>query len=175
LATSLKHFPVEWLLWKDTQDFLKKLNEREKGKGWLYRLLTEAEWEYACRNAATTKKECSFDFYFDKPTNNLSSRQANFNGDFPAGQADKGPVLGRPTKVGSYPPNKLGLYDMHGNVMQWCVTVDDGGGSTPVLRGGSWNFIGLGCSAGQRLWYTPSLRDDSIGFRLARVLSGDKQ
>jgi formylglycine-generating enzyme required for sulfatase activity len=53
----LKRFPVEQVSWNDVQEFLKKLNEREKGKGWLYRLPSEAEWEYACRNAATTKEE----------------------------------------------------------------------------------------------------------------------
>ena len=116
----LKHFPVESVSWNDVQEFIKKLNEKEKGKGWLYRLPSEAEWEYACRGGATTEEECSYHFYFAKPTNDLSSKEANFKGDFPDGKAANGPYLGRTTKVGSYPPNKLGLYDMHGNVWQWC-------------------------------------------------------
>ena len=93
----------------------------------MYRLPTEAEWEYACRGGATSEEECSYHFYFDKPTNDLSSKQANFNGDYPFGKADKGPYLGRPTRVGSYPPNKLGLCDMHGNVWQWCEDLFDRG------------------------------------------------
>jgi formylglycine-generating enzyme required for sulfatase activity len=72
----LKRFPVEQMVWGDVQEFLKRLNERQKGKGWLYRLPSEAEWEYTCRNAATTKEACSFDFYLDKPTNALSSTYA---------------------------------------------------------------------------------------------------
>ncbi|HBI44653.1 MAG TPA: hypothetical protein DDY78_17650 [Planctomycetales bacterium] len=78
-GADLKRFPVENVSWHDAQGFLRKLNAREDGKGWLYRLPREAEWEYACRNAATTKEECSFDFYFDRGTNDLSSNQANFN------------------------------------------------------------------------------------------------
>jgi len=84
------------------QDFLNKLNEREKGKGWTYRLPKRAEWEYACRNAAQTKEECSFDFYFANGTNDLSSNEANFDGNHPSGNGAKGKSLGRPTKVGSY-------------------------------------------------------------------------
>ena len=116
----LKLFPVESVSWDDCQEFLKKLNEKHRGCGWLYRLPTEAEWEYSCRCGATSKEDCSYHFYFDKPTNDLSSRQANFNGNFPFGMGEKGPDLGRTTRVGAYPPNKIGLYDMHGNVFQWC-------------------------------------------------------
>ena len=116
----LKQFPVESVSWDDAQEFIKKLNEKEKGRGYLYRLPSEAEWEYACRGGATSEEECSYHFYFDKPTNDLSSTQANFDGDSPFGKGEKGPYLGRTTKVGSYAPNKLGLYDMHGNVWQWC-------------------------------------------------------
>jgi eukaryotic-like serine/threonine-protein kinase len=170
----LKQFPVEVVSWDDAQEFIKKLNDQEKGKGWSYRLPTEAEWEYACRGGATLEEECSYDFYFDKPTNDLSSKQANFDGEFPAGKAAKGPVLHRPTKVGSYAPNKLGLYDMHGNVWQWCNDLYDPKASPRVGRGGDWS-VGAGeCRAGDRSGFTPVGRISALGFRLARVPSGGK-
>jgi formylglycine-generating enzyme required for sulfatase activity len=172
----LKCFPVELVSWNDVQDFLKKVNERQKAKGWLYRLPSEAEWEYACRGAATTKEECSFDFYFDKGTNDLSSREANFDGNYPQGKAEKGVWLKRTAKVGSYPPNKLGLYDMHGNVWQWCSDLYDEKDPDRVLRGGSW-FVAAGvfCRAANRSWSAPSFGSIEVGFRLARVPSGGKQ
>jgi formylglycine-generating enzyme required for sulfatase activity len=165
----LKQFPVETVSWNDAQEFIKKLNEKEKGKGWTYRLPTAAEWEYACRGGATTEEECSYHFYFAKPTNDLSSKEANFNGNFPFGKADKGPSLGRTTKVGSYAPNKVGLYDMHGNVWQWCEDVWEKGASNRVCRGGSWFYYGSDCRAADRGGNAPSNRDYSLGFRLARV------
>jgi formylglycine-generating enzyme required for sulfatase activity len=105
----LKLFPMENVSWDDAQAFIKKLNEKERGGGYLYRLSTEAEWEYACRGGATSEEECSYDFYFARPTNDLSSDQANFNGNTPFGKAPKGKYLGRTSRVGAYPPNKLGL------------------------------------------------------------------
>ncbi len=165
----LKLFPVEFVSWEDAQEFIKKLNDKEKGRGYVYRLPSEAEWEYACRGGATSEEDCSYDFYFEKPTNDLSSTHANFNGDFPCGKAAKGPSLGRPTKVGSYAPNKLGLYDMHGNVWQWCEDLYDSKGSDRVFRGGSWDGIGRGCLAAYRVRYAPSGRARDLGFRLARV------
>jgi RNA polymerase sigma factor (sigma-70 family) len=164
----LKQFPVEMVSWEDTQQFLKKLNEQEKGKGWLYRLPTEAEWEYACRGGATSEEECSFNYYFAKPTNDLSSKQANFVGEHPFGKADKGPFLGRPTKVGSYPPNRLGLYDMHGNVWQWCGDIFVGD-HRRVSRGGSWNLRGITCQAAKRYLIGAIHSSNNRGFRLARV------
>jgi formylglycine-generating enzyme required for sulfatase activity len=133
----LKLFPVETVSWDDVQAFLQKLNEKERGRGYLYRLPTEAEWEYACRGGATSLEECSYHFYFDKPTNDLSSEQANFNGNLPFGKAPKGPYLQRPTRVGAYPSNKLGLCDMHGNVWQWCAdeVSSPGGGLGPGAPG----------------------------------------
>ncbi len=165
----LKQFPVENVSWNDAQEFIKKLNEKEKGRGYVYRLPSEAEWEYACRGGATSEEECSYHFYFDKPTNDLSSTQANFNGQYPYGKGEKGPCLGRTTKVGSYAPNKLGLYDMHGNVWQWCEDLSDPKGSDRVHRGGSWFNDGADCRAAYRSGDRPTYRNGNLGFRLARV------
>jgi formylglycine-generating enzyme required for sulfatase activity len=164
----LKHFPVEMVSWDDAQEFIKKLNEKEKGKGYQYRLPSEAEWEYACRGGATSEEECSYHFYFAKPTNDLSSKEANFDGKYPFGKADKGPFLDRTTKVGSYAPNKVGLHDMHGNVMQCCEDFGKKGGSDRVIRGGSWIFGSQSCRAAYRYELAP-VREDILGFRLARV------
>jgi formylglycine-generating enzyme required for sulfatase activity len=151
----LKQFPVEKVSWNDAQEFIKKLNEKEKGGGYLYRLPSEAEWEYSCRGGASSEEECSYHFYFAKPTNDLSCTQANFH-----------LCVNRPTKVGSYAPNKLGLYDMHGNEWQWTSTEE---ASNWVIRGGSWgNAAGEG-SAGFRWRHLPDYRDEAAGFRLARV------
>jgi formylglycine-generating enzyme required for sulfatase activity len=104
-----------------------------------------------------------------QPTNDLSSEQANFHGDFPFGKAAKGKYLGRATRVGAYPANKLGLCDMHGNVWQWCADANFPGYSARVYRGGSWGPAGNYCQAAFRSGDTPTLRSSSIGFRLARV------
>jgi formylglycine-generating enzyme required for sulfatase activity len=162
----LKKFPVESVSKDDVSEFIKSLNEREKGKGYVYRLPTPAEWEYACRGGATTEEECSYHFYLQKPTNDLSSRQANFDGRVPFGKGEEGPHLDRTEKVGSYAPNKLGLYDMHGNVWQW---TDSGG-----LRGGGWYNSADRCRAASRSAYAPphfhdNNRREGIGFRLVRV------
>jgi formylglycine-generating enzyme required for sulfatase activity len=117
----LKLFPVEEVSWDEALEFIRRLNERERGRGYWYCLPSEAEWEYACRGGATSEEECSHHFCFDKPTNDLSSEQANFDGDYPFGKAPKGPHLRRTTRVGAYRSNKLGLCDMHGNVTQMCA------------------------------------------------------
>jgi formylglycine-generating enzyme required for sulfatase activity len=162
----LKLFPAESVSWNDAQEFIRRLNERERGRGYWYRLPTEAEWEYACRGGATSLEECSYLFYLDRPTNDLSSEQANFNGNSPFGKAPKGPYLGRPTRVGAYPSNELGLCDMHGNVWQW---TDSAEGSGRVYRGGSWVSKGTNCQAAFRGRNAPTHRDGYLGFRLARV------
>jgi formylglycine-generating enzyme required for sulfatase activity len=162
----LKLFPVESVSWDDVQAFLQKLNEKERGRGYFYRLPTEAEWEYACRGGATSLEECSHHFYLDGPTNDLSSEQANFNGTFPFGKAPKGLYLQRPTRVGAYPSNKLGLCDMHGNVWQWTDTAAD---SVRVSRGGSWDGSGTSCQAAYRHGVVPAVRSFILGVRLVRV------
>jgi formylglycine-generating enzyme required for sulfatase activity len=173
----LDQFPVETVSWNDCQEFIKRLNTLEKGNGWLFRLPTEAEWEYACRGASTSREESAFDFYFDKPTNDLSSEQANFNGNYPAGNGAKGNSLDCTCKVGSYKPNRLGLYDMHGNVGQWCEDRFYEGGPdrvSRVIRGGSWRHVGSDCRAGLRLGNHPDHRVPFLGVRLARLPSGGK-
>jgi serine/threonine protein kinase/formylglycine-generating enzyme required for sulfatase activity len=165
----LKLFPVEQVSWDDAQEFIKKLNEKEHGRGYLYRLPTEAEWEYACRGGATSEEECSSLFYFDKPTNDLSAERANFNGKYPeSGYVPKGRYLGRTSRVGAYPPNRLGLCDMHGNVWQWCADTREGG-SDRVSRGGSWTTNAAHCRAAAHAVYPRTIRIGTHGFRLVRL------
>jgi serine/threonine protein kinase/formylglycine-generating enzyme required for sulfatase activity len=167
----LKLFPVESVSWHDAQQFIKKLNERERGRGYWYRLPTNAEWEYACRGGATSEEECSYSFYFARPTNDLSSEEVNFNGNYPfPPEAPKGKYLGRPTRVGAYPSNKLGLCDMHGNVAQYCADAFSFEGSSDrVARGGGWNNLGFECQAAYHGGIAPTIRSNNLGFRLARV------
>jgi formylglycine-generating enzyme required for sulfatase activity len=166
-----KDCPVEQVSWNDAKEFISKLNARNDG--FVYSLPSEAEWEYAARAGTTTA------FAFG---NSLSSTQANFNGNYPYGNAPKGPYLERTTKVGSYKPNAWGLYDMHGNVWEWAEDVwqdsytglpTDGSANTTrgdssfrVLRGGSWYVIGGFTRSAYRDWDDLSLRYDGDGFRV---------
>ena len=172
----LKHFPVEFVSWDEIQKFIEQLNAREKNSGWVHRLPTEAEWEYACRGGAPlSKQECSFHFFFkNQPTNDLSSREANFDGNYPDGGAGKGPYLERTTRVGSCEPNRLGLFDMHGNVWEWCTDLWEQERSR-VFRGGCWCDHGDGCRASTRNRCQESCRWGLLGFRLALDRSGSGQ
>jgi formylglycine-generating enzyme required for sulfatase activity/serine/threonine protein kinase len=165
----LTRFPVEHVSWLDAQDFLERLNKEAKEAGWVYRLPKEAEWEYACRGGPLSDKvESAFHFYFDKPTNELLPEQANF-------KSGKGP--NRTCKVGSYPPNRLGLYDMHGNVWEWCDDADPkivDGAHFRVIRGGGWYSPSRLCEAALRETRAPRVprhnrNDHGLGFRVARV------
>jgi formylglycine-generating enzyme required for sulfatase activity len=160
-------FPVELVSWIDAVKFCKKLSElpEEKRAGRVYRLPTEAEWEYACRGGASLKP-CHFG-------DSLSSTQANFGGN-----------LGRTTRVGSYPANAFGLCDMHGNVWEWCADWYDGDyykvsprkdpkgpatGRNRVLRGGAWFLDGGSCRAACRGDLVPCFHVIYIGFRVVLV------
>ena len=172
----LELFPVECVSCGDggefdVEKFIEKLNAREANCEWVYRLPTEAEWEYSCRGAARSKEQCNFDFYFEERTNDASSRQANFDGNYPAGNGAQGPYLERTTKVGLYQANALGFFDMHGNVWEWTADFFEEA-SGRVLRGGGWFSIGQSCRASDRFRRAPTFRSHYLGFRLARVPLG---
>jgi formylglycine-generating enzyme required for sulfatase activity len=175
--------PMENVPWQNAVDFCQALSNlpAEKQAGRRYRLPTEAEWEYACRAGTTTA------FHFGEQ---LSSRQANFNGSYPYGGAPTGPYLRRTAKVGSYEPNAWGLYDMHGNVAEWCADYYDpdyyrrspkadppgpekGVIATQfqneylrVVRGGSWIDEARACRSAYRHGFMPHEPNRLIGFRV---------
>jgi uncharacterized protein (TIGR02996 family) len=165
--------PVEQVSWEEVVEFCRKLSNRpaEKVAGRIYRLPTEAEWEYACRGGANS----SSPFFFG---DSLSSTQANFDGNHPYGGAAKGPHLQRTSPVGSYKPNAFGLFDMHGNVWEWCQDWYDENyskqsprqgpqnGSYPMLRGGSWDDGAHYCRSAGRDRAGPGHRCSNIGFRV---------
>lgn len=174
--------PVEMLGWEEARAFAEKLTKKRRDK-YLYRLPTEAEWEYSCRGGHPSSRPFGIGDGVS-----LSSRQANFKGDYPYGDATKGPYLKSTCKVGSYFPNALGLHDMHGNVNEWCsdwfgrytkegVTNPTGPatGSSRVYRGGDWFRRAGDCRAADRYGFVPGDRFNGLGFRLARsVPSGVK-
>lgn len=160
----LKRFPVEFVSWDDAESFVQRLNAHDQQPGWVYRLPTEVEWEYACRGGPIAQSESAFEYYLETPSNVLLPAQANF------GLGDDG----RPCAVGSYKPNPLGLHDMHGNVHVWCadrVPAPDKSqtDSHRVLRGGSYWSEAPFCRATTRFVHLPSLRHGNAGLRVARV------
>jgi len=163
--------PVEKVSWNDCQEFIRKLNRMEGGNK--YRLPTEAEWEYACRAGTDTP------FSFGGC---LSTDQANYDGNYPMPGCSKGEYRKTTVRSASFPPNPWGLYDMHGNVWEWCQdwfgdypsgSVSDpagpSSGSYRVYRGGSWFNSARYCRSADRLRYAPGYRIDYLGFRLARA------
>jgi formylglycine-generating enzyme required for sulfatase activity len=162
--------PVEVVSWNDAQAFIKRLNEVE-GKN-QYRLPTEAEWEYASRARTTTP-------FFTG--NCISTDQANYDGNKPISCCPSGKYKKSTGKVGSLPPNPWGLYDMYGNVWEWCqdwkgvypagqVTDPKGpsSGKDRVLRGGSWLDDARNLRSARRFSYSPDFRDYDIGLRVVR-------
>jgi formylglycine-generating enzyme required for sulfatase activity len=172
------NLPVERVSWEEADEFAKELTKKAGGKI-LYRLPTEAEWEYSCRGG----RPFSNPFGIGDGTS-LSSKQANFDGNYPYGAA-KGKYLEETCAVGSYPANALGLNDVHGNVWEWCAdwygnypvgkVTDPTGppeGLDRVTRGGSFTSYANWCRAAFRDRDGPENRSWHLGFRLARVPSG---
>ena len=146
--------PVEQVSWDDAAAYCAKLSSlpAEVAAGRVYRLPTEAEWEYACRAGATTK------YSFGDDEKDLG-KYAWFDGN-----------SGKTTHaVGEKLPNGWGLYDMNGNVWEWC---SDAKGSIRVYGGGSWNHSARDCRSAFRSPDVPSRRDGILGFRLALSPSG---
>ncbi len=172
--------PVTCVNWHDAMAFIEWLNDRigdGQGVG-AFRLPSEAEWEYACRAGTDTP------FSFGET---LSTDRANYDGNFVYGGGKKsGVYLKRTTPVGRFPANALGLYDMHGNVWEWCQDTwhenykgappdgspwVNGDNSRRVLRGGSWINLPVYCRSACRIRNNASNRVSNAGFRLARTLS----
>jgi formylglycine-generating enzyme required for sulfatase activity len=169
-----KKLPVDNVSWNDCQEFCRRLSEWEGRK---YRLPTEAEWEYACRAGKTTA------FWWG---DTINANQANYDGKVPYGPGGQmGEYRGRTTPVAAFDPNPWGLYDMHGNLWQWCqdwygpyrteeasdpVKLDKGAVEGRVLRGGSWCSSPKLCRAANRNMLSPARSKDDCGCRVALSL-----
>ncbi|MGF1528704.1 MAG: formylglycine-generating enzyme family protein [Candidatus Competibacterales bacterium] len=163
--------PVDSVRWNDSQRFIEALNESLDGDG-AFRLPREAEWEYACRAGTTTP------FWFG---HQITTDQVNYNGNYPYTDGAKGKFRQETVDVKALPANGWGLYQMHGNVMEWCQGRQDGygeghavdpqdpaSGDERVLRGGHWYGLAWFCRSAYRGAYHPAFRNHNVGFRLAR-------
>jgi len=158
--TGSENLPVENVSWDDAQEFIRKLNLMTGKK---YRLPTEAEWEFAARGG-----------------NNSKGYEYSGSGDMDQVAWYNGNSGGRTQPVGKKKPNELGIYDMSGNVWEWCsdwygdypsgsVTNPKGpdSGSSRVFRGGSWSGYSQDCRVAYRYGNSPSFRDYDLGLRVA--------
>jgi len=155
------NLPVEQVRWNDVQEFILKLNAQT---GKQYRLPTEAEWEYACRGGS---QSAHYKYSGSNILNDVAWYKDNSgNATHPVGTTKR--------------PNELGIYDMIGNVWEWCSdwynsygsnaqTNPQGpsSGSSRVIRGGSWAYDAKFCRVSYRYYYTPDTRSYDLGFRLA--------
>jgi formylglycine-generating enzyme required for sulfatase activity len=163
------NMPVEQVSWEEAMEFCRRLSQRTK---LVYTLPSEAQWEYACRAGTTTP------FAFG---DTLTLDLANYDGNYTYGSGPKGQYRQQTTDVGSFAGNAWGLQDMHGNVWEWCLDPwhnsytgapadgsawTAGGGTSRLLRGGSWYFNPRYCRSADRSDAHPDDRNDFIGFRV---------
>ena len=171
----MQNYPVHKVSWNDAVEFCRRLSEKENKT---YRLPTEAQWEYACRAGTTTP------FYTGET---ISTDQANYDGRYVYGNGSSGRPRHKPKPVGSFSANGFGLYDMHGNVNEWCqdwygkdyyatspISNPQGpsSGKDRVMRGGSYGFYPRFCRSAERGWLTPDVSVSSVnGFRIVLDLN----
>jgi len=168
--------PVESVSWLDVMEFCRRLSKHTKRE---YRLPSEAKWEYACRAGTTTP------FHFGET---ITTDYVNYDGNYPYGDAPKGEDRNETTDVGSFKAaNAFGLYDMHGNVWEWCAddwhdsyegAPKDGSvwikdiknyeapETIKPLRGGSWDDVARDCRSACRDIGDARDQDDALGFRV---------
>jgi formylglycine-generating enzyme required for sulfatase activity len=181
------NLPVNMVHWSEAVEYCNRLSQQEgltqaysisgssvtcdwNASG--YRLPTEAEWEYACRAGTTTPFSTG---------NNITTDQANYNGDYPYNNNATGIYRITTTPVGSFAPNPWGLYDTHGNLFEWCWdwygSYSSGAQNNPrgpvsgvvrISRGGSWSDTGTVLRSAYRGVINPSGRLNFLGFRVAR-------
>ncbi|MBU6228581.1 MAG: formylglycine-generating enzyme family protein [Cyanobacteria bacterium REEB459] len=162
--------PVELVSWKEAMEFCARLSAYS---GRTYSLPSEAQWEYACRAGTTTP------FHFGET---VTTDIANYNGSSAYGAGPTGAYRQETTDVGTFPPNAFGLYDMHGNVWEWCLDhwhpsytgapangsawTTAGDSSFRILRGGSWVSLPRFCRSAYRDYNLPDYRSRGNGFRV---------
>src|SRR4028118_2349474 len=166
--------PVVNVSWLGAVEFCGQVSQKT---GKQYRLLSEAEWEYACRAGTTTP------FHFGET---ITPNLVNYDGNSPYANAPKGVYRQQATDVGSFPPNAFGLYDMHGSVSEWCSdrwhenyiraptdgsSWETGKNNYRVSRGGSWYRKAILCRSASRDRYLPNHNGGSMGFRVALVFA----
>ena len=164
-------FPVEHVNWYDTEEFCARLSFLT---GKEYKLPSEAEWEYACRAGTNTPFYCG---------ETITTDLANYDGSYTYADGPKGEYREKTTLVGQFPPNAFGLYDMHGNVSEWCADtwhesyqdaptdgsawLEYGDDNHSPLRGGSWFYIPYLCRSAYRInYFRRSVNLDLVGFRV---------
>jgi formylglycine-generating enzyme required for sulfatase activity len=167
------NLPVQTICWEEAVEFCERLSQKS---GRTYRLPSEAEWEYACRAGTTTP------FHFGET---ITSDLANYNGSHTYASEAQGTRRGKATPVGSFQvANAFGLYDMHGNVWEWCAdpwhsdyqgapsdgrawdSDSDNGHRLMLMRGGSWLNRPWYCRSAYRYHYDADSRYDNLGFRV---------